>query len=886
MAFTDGLLTLEQRTADGNGNNLADADLGAANTQFKRLADADYADNVGSIRQGPNAREISNTIVDQEQTTESAFGASDLFTFFGQFIDHDIDLTPAASGEQLVVSIPANDPVFQQGQPITLTRSSVADGTGVNGVAREQTNAITSFADASNVYGSSEEVTKLLRADAGKSAYLLTGDDDSAPTLGQMRSTYPDFDTDHPDLVDGGSRDDMFVGGDIRMNENSALISMHTVWIREHNYQVDRLREEHPTWTEEQLFTGAKIIVEAEYQNVVFNEYVPFLLGAENIPEYQGYDSSIDPSISTEFATAAYRLGHSQLSSVLHRTNEDGSESDSGHLDLFKAFFNPAALGGGDGVDPLVRGLTNSKAQQIDEHIVDDVRNLLFGQGGPGSDLASLNIMRGRDHGIPTLNDMRIALGLPAYASFSDLTSSAELAAQFADVYGSINDVDLWVGGLAEEKVAGSQLGATFHAIVLDQFMRLRDGDRFYFEERLAEFPELLADIKDTNFSDVLLRNTGIDHLQDDVFIAHERIVGSDGYDYLEGTDSHDLIVGRGGHDNLVGLDGDDDLYGGAGDDYLRGFNGNDVVNGDNGDDAMEGGRGDDRMSGGAGNDWMHGGYDDDVIEGGIGHDDMRGGAGNDRMAGDAIKALGPDDVAGDDALNGGRGDDILIGDATHLGDGTVGGDDYLAGKDGNDTLFGDGIDVTAGSIGGNDHLFGGDGNDALYGGSGNDYLDGGAGDLDTAFFTDLFTNYEVVTDQNGITTVQHLDNGADGTDKLIDVEFLSFSDQIVETPDRGQPDPDDTGKITGTDGNDTYVGTSKDDIFVISQGRDTIQGYEKGVDKIHFGENGVTSINELWGSLNDDPNGYLVVGDYHGNQVTIEGVTDWDQFDTDDMTF
>ena len=222
------------------------------------------------------------------------------------------------------------------------------------------------------------------------------------------------------------------------------------------------------------------------------------------------------------------------------------------------------------------------------------MRNLLFGPPGEGQDLAVLNIMRGREHGIPPLNDVREAIGLDRLADFSDLTGSADLAAKFAQVYSSIDEVDLWVGGLAEDKLEGSQLGATFHTIVLDQFMRLRDGDRLYFEQRLAETPDLLAQIKSTSFSDILQRNSDIDHLQDDAFIAHERIAGSGVADRIEGGKAADLMMGYDGADHLRGKQGDDDLYGGAGRDVLKGGKGDDVLNGGEGNDRMWGGQGDD----------------------------------------------------------------------------------------------------------------------------------------------------------------------------------------------------------------------------------------------------------------------------------------------------
>ncbi len=746
MAITDGLQNLERRNSDGKGNNLLDPELGSSGTRFSRLADPAYADGIGAVEDRGNARSISNSINDQDGVIASSHSASDLLTYFGQFIDHDIDLTPTGKTEQLKIDIPAGDTTFTPGSQLSLDRSTFADGTGVTGVPREQVNKITSFADASNVYGSNAEITQLLRADKGASAYMLTNADGNAPTMGQLRALYPTLDADHPDLIAGAPTNNAYVGGDIRINENIALTSMHSVWIGEHNKQVDTLRDAHPGWSENQLFDAARVVVEAQYQNVIFNEYLPFLLGEENIPEYTGYKSDIDPSISTEFASAAYRLGHSQLSSVMHRTNEDGSTVADGNIGLFEAFFSPSELDNGGGVDALMRGLASGSGQEIDQNIVDDVRNLLFANTGEGTDLASLNIMRGRDHGIPTLNEMRVELGLTPYADFSDLTKDATLQAQFTSVYTSIDQVDLWVGGLAEEKASGSQLGTTFHTIVLDQFMRLRDGDRFYFEERLKDFPELLAEVKATSLSDVLQRNTGIDYLQDDVFVAHNRIGGSENHDYLEGTDQHDLIIGFDGHDNLVGLKGDDDLYGGAGHDYLRGFEGRDVLVGEAGNDALDGGSGNDKLSGGAGYDWLYGGKDDDLLDGGTQHDRLLGGSGNDALFGDSKGTIGGNSVTAFDVLEGHSGNDILVGDAAKLEGDAKASSDYLDGGKGDDILYGDAIKLAGNAAGGNDNLQGGSGNDTLYGdaqtadattsgghdylvaGSGNDTLVGGGG--------------------------------------------------------------------------------------------------------------------------------------------------------------
>jgi peroxidase len=569
------LRDLEARAIDGTGNNETHTDYGAVGVQFLRTTPDAY-DYDGGVYQPEeprtNYRAMSNDIIKQDGEIPNSAGVSDLFTFFGQFIDHDIDLAieGGEAGPYVVSPDDANDPYFA-GRTLGITRTLYADGTGgAYGNPTQHTNAITSFIDASNVYGSSEVVMQALR-DADK------------PWLMAMS---PGGDL----LPIGGQPGDQFQGGDVRAGENSALTSIHTIWAMEHNYQAEHLKKLHPHWSADDIFYAAKAIVEAELQQVAFNEWLPLLVGAENIPAYAGYDSNVDPTISHEFATAAFRFGHSLLSSDIPVLNENGQSA--GSMELAQMFFNPSVLQALGSVDALVRGIASHQAQELDQHLVEDVRSLLFPgpDGIEARDLSVLNNLRGLDHGLGTLNEVRTALGMTPYASFAELASDPTLAVLLAEHYDSVGDVDLWVGGLIEQHVPGSQLGETFQMIVLDQFVRLRDGDRFYFEERLKDFPGLLAEIKETSFSDIIKRTTGIEHLQDDVFIAHDRIGGTNGKDNLSGDDGHDLIIGFAGADRLYGRGGDDDIYGDGGNDRIWGGDGRDVIDGGRGNDKMWGG--------------------------------------------------------------------------------------------------------------------------------------------------------------------------------------------------------------------------------------------------------------------------------------------------------
>src|SRR6185295_549731 len=134
---------------------------------------------------------------------------------------------------------------------------------------------------------------------------------------------------------------------------------------------------------------------------------------------------------------------------------------------------------------PVLKYLASDPSSEVDTKVVNSVRNFLFGPPGAGGlDLASLNIQRGRDHGLADYNSTRAAYGLKKVTSFDQITSDPVLAGKLKDLYGSVDNVDLWVGGLAEDHVRGGSLGPTFRRILIDQFTRTRDGDRFWFENQ------------------------------------------------------------------------------------------------------------------------------------------------------------------------------------------------------------------------------------------------------------------------------------------------------------------------------------------------------------------------------------------------------------------
>ena len=505
----------EYRTFDGTGNNLLNTELGSTDEQLIRLSDAEYSDGISSPAgdDRPSARSVSNELSAQRTTEPNHRNLTDIAWLWGQFLDHDISISEgAAPNESFNISVPAGDALFDPEYTgdveIHLNRTVYDTATGDSEEnPREQINQITAFVDGSMVYGSGNERAAALRSFEGGHLQVT---DDNLMTFN---------DAGFPNADGGRSGADLFLAGDVRANENVALTAMHTLWVREHNRIADELAANDPSLTDEQIYQQARVVVIAEIQAISYNEFLPALLGGSAIGDYTGYNPSVDPSIANEFSTGAYRFGHTMLPSELQRLNNDGSVIDAGNIALRNAFFAPDQITS-YGIDSVLLGATRQTANEVDTMAVDDIRNFLFGPPGAGGfDLASLNIQRGRDHGLADYNQVRVDLGLDAVSDFSEITSDVELQQRLKDVYGSVDNIDLWVGGLAEDHVDEASVGETFSAIMIDQFTRLRDGDRFWYES-IFDGPQLQL-IESTTLSDVIERNTNVVGLQDNVFFLN-----------------------------------------------------------------------------------------------------------------------------------------------------------------------------------------------------------------------------------------------------------------------------------------------------------------------------------------------------------------------------
>ncbi|MDX1963350.1 MAG: peroxidase family protein [Pirellulales bacterium] len=545
-------LCAEYRSLDGSANNLNITAQGAANTPIIRFQYAAFypGDGRGTTMlqppAAPNPRALSNSFaqafadrVDSRGLLENSRNLSDYIWQWGQFLTHDLDLsTQSAANGVNPIAVPTGDPQFDPlhtgTQIIPFTRSDfvISPATQI----REQLNRVTSYIDASQVYGSDATRARALRTlNDGK---LLT----SAGNLPGFNTGGFLNDNNNPSLT----ADQLFFTGDVRANEQVGLTALHTVFLREHNRLADLIAARQaaslpadPIARDEEIYQRARRIVGAEMQIITYREFLPALMG-QFAPRAESYSylDFIDASVTQTFSHALFRIGHSQNSPTIQLVNGNGQIIDS--LSLRDGFFNPALLRDNpDHVNQILRGLAVQRAQATDLHYVEELRSFLFGPPGAGGlDLLALDIQRGRDHGLPSYNQSLLAYAGDFRATVQQITPDVELQAVLTDLYdididpNNIGNIDLIVGALAEPQFFG-ELGQSAFIVIDNQFRRLRDGDRFFYlgeaaglydningEYALRSEIRDLLDLDQLTLSRVIKWNTDIGYLPENVFFA------------------------------------------------------------------------------------------------------------------------------------------------------------------------------------------------------------------------------------------------------------------------------------------------------------------------------------------------------------------------------
>uniref|UniRef100_A0A6A7FUB4 Peroxidase-like n=1 Tax=Hirondellea gigas TaxID=1518452 RepID=A0A6A7FUB4_9CRUS len=527
------------RTTDGSCNNINNPDWGSAGTTFRRLLPPVYADGIETVRVSaarghhhlPSARSLSAATVLERS---SVYDDYTLFVMqWGQFLDHDLTHTPIGRGsdnsvisccssgnfrsseelhpECLAIAIPEQDQFYSRfGQRcMNFVRSMPAISRTCTFGPRQQMNQITSYLDASNVYGSSVEESQRLR--------LFRGGELKQAVRGG-RSLLPPNERDE-ECQSPAPDKPCFGAGDTRVNEQPNLTVLHTVWMRQHNLLARQLSQLNPSWSDEILFQETRAIVAAQMQHITYNEYLPIVLGQHFVetfglvPQKEGYSNSYDPSvdatISNAFATAAFRYGHTLIDSNVQGYSRFGTQEIAmklRHVQFFPFFLYDAGTH-----DALVRGLAIQSSQKFDNFFSEELTNHLFARNNSfGMDLVALNLQRGRDHGLPAYVKWRNLCNLRSIATFADLRDvmPPDAAQYLSSLYKKVEDIDLFLGGILEFPVAGALVGHTFLCILGEQFHRLKAGDRFYYENGggvgTSFSPAQLQQIRQTSLARVL----------------------------------------------------------------------------------------------------------------------------------------------------------------------------------------------------------------------------------------------------------------------------------------------------------------------------------------------------------------------------------------------
>ncbi len=667
---------------------------------------------------------------------------------------------------------------------------------------------------------------------------------------------------------------DHYVAGDGRVNENFGLTSIHHVFHEEHNFQIDNFTstmeaaladgsytaaqihqfqtpvnlgagvltdslgnyvDSHGniSWDQNKMFEAAKLMNEMEYQHVAVDQYARSV--TPDLPDFEAYNATKDASISMEYSQAAFRFGHSQLRETIDTIDPAGGITGQVlKYALAEAFLSPEKFAEA-GPAAIALGMSHQLGNETDEFVTPALQQSLLGQP---MDLAAINIARGRDVGLPTLNEARAALyvwsqtsdypisgDLTPYASWNDFAANMihpESLVNFIAAYSFDGDVtaataamgdsafmsggdqgfqkiDLWIGGLAEQHVDGGILGPTFNAIFVDQLERLMDGDRFYYigrlDSALPQTTNLGNQLFTDQFKDIIERTTGATHLTGDVFMHADsylelgdtpsaaelanRNTASDAHKYGDLAAAQHLGVFS---DNGADTSIDGSIVSVGGKSYIADVRPDGALNPDgvspssgfNSHEVIGGTVYDDMIQGGGGFDTLYGDDGNDSLSGGDGDDHVYGGRGNDTI----------DGGAGEDLIDGEDGDDVLYaGVGTTDTDVMLGGlgNDKLYGGDVHDEMFGNAGNDTIDGGGGDDLIYGGEGTDWLIGGAGPDVIDGGEGD-DTAAYSGNKANYDISFDAGTgrFTITDNRAGSPDDSDNLIDVEHFAFADGVV----------------------------------------------------------------------------------------------------------
>jgi len=539
------------RSLDGSCNNIENPWWGKAGTPFRRWMSADYSDEFklndprvsidGS--ELPNARALAcNLNADKHEIEERV---SHLFMQWGQLVNHDITSLSITREDDPDQSICRTCTRTQKCLPIMIesnttcncvktmkhnciefTRSSASFGDVTCKLGqREQINMQTAFLDASHIYGTSSEENEKLRDKNGRGLMEVQqrSDNHNEDLLPASKKKRPS------DCLDFRPDTKCFVSGDDRVNQNPVLMSMHTITVREHNRIARILAQRNPTWGDLTIFQETRRIVIAQIQHITYNEYLPILLGSQAMETFllnsgtgsaklKLYDPKFDPRVSNEYSASAGRFGHSMIRTDYSRLNSE-YKSEAKSFALRNSYFRANEIYNKEegGLESIIRGMLHDPLMAVDRWFSTEITQHLFETKNKKSqpfhfDLVAININRGRDHGIPSYVKFRDFCGLSPIKTWADmrLVLSNDVVDIYQQFFRHVEDVDLFVASVSEQKLDDALVGPTLACLLGIQYQATKFGDRFWYET--AELPSdfthgQLRELRKSSLSKLLCRN-------------------------------------------------------------------------------------------------------------------------------------------------------------------------------------------------------------------------------------------------------------------------------------------------------------------------------------------------------------------------------------------
>ncbi|KFB41291.1 AGAP004036-PA-like protein [Anopheles sinensis] len=538
------------RRFDGRCNNIAPGGSlwGSAGYPMGRVLPPAYDDGIWSPRTVsvtgrylPTARKLSSTLFADLHQPHEHYNV--LLMQFGQFLAHDFSRNslisskskcctpdgsrrhPEASPGCMSIPVSSGDDFYGQHgvRCMHFMRSAVAPMDDCSAPHGRQLSAVSHFIDGSPIYGVTKEQAHGLRAHEG----------------GRLKSlNHRRYHNELPPIekADGACEkwaELCFRTGDGRSNQLISLVAVHTLMLREHNRVAKGLHRRNPHWSDGTLYQEARRIVVGQLQHIVYNEYLPKVVGQRYATLYglhptrgeysDAYSDRVDPSVTSEFTVAAFRFGHSTVPSKF--------ELKDGPVETWHTFLDPTRFRERTFYDDLFHTLQRQPMESVDELFSSSVTRFLDVKAGKsyGVDLSAINIQRGRDHAVRPYNDYLRLVGKAGVSSFDDY--GEEMGRKLRSLYAHPDDVDLYVGGVLETPIEGAVVGETFAELISEQFSRFRKGDRYFYshgpESNPGHFtlPQLKA-IQQTTMAALICANAGDAHdmyvLPDAFALPHE----------------------------------------------------------------------------------------------------------------------------------------------------------------------------------------------------------------------------------------------------------------------------------------------------------------------------------------------------------------------------